>query len=143
MRVKTFSLLDGERKIILFRVGFILIHSLRSIGAAWASVGTTYCVILVMLWPMSRALHTTPRFLIDWKHVSLILLIGGGVSLLLSTLHLLLLNLPFFLGFRLIIEGSVCLLLSFLAYHWLGVCTWSDLKSFIKNMRSSSQKNKS
>jgi len=39
-------------------------------GAAWASVLTTYCVVLVMLIPMGSALKVRPLSLFDWRYLS-------------------------------------------------------------------------
>ena len=39
-------------------------------GAAWATVATTYGVVLVLLYPLCKALKTNPAHLFDWKHLS-------------------------------------------------------------------------
>jgi len=58
-------------------------------GAAWASVLTTYAVVVFMLRPMSRALGCRPRDLIPGRHIAAVLtaagvpalIVGGGVWL--------------------------------------------------------------
>ena len=116
-------------------LNYFLIQIFGPIGAAWASVLTTYGVILLMLWPMSRALETTPWALIAWHHFFKVIAIGGGVGGALLFVHegFLIVNLP--LTLRLILEGIFCLGLSFCCYHWSKVCTWSDLKSLIHSLR--------
>gem|GEM_PF-730414 len=47
----------------------LLVPRLGAIGAAWATVGTTYASVALTLWPMSRALGVGAGALIPWGGV--------------------------------------------------------------------------
>ena len=50
-------------------LNMVLVDAMGSTGAAWATILTTYGVVLIMLYPLCRALKTTPLKLFDWPHL--------------------------------------------------------------------------
>ena len=58
-------------------LNMIFVRWLGPSGGAWASVMTTYLVVLFMLFPMCNALGCTLRQLIAWRHLGRVTLASG------------------------------------------------------------------
>ena len=101
-------------------------------GAAWASVLTTYLVLVFMLFPMRRALQCSIRKLIDWTHLLLVLLAAGipaGLLFATRSFELLPDAAPWLI---IALLGSLYVGLVLLAYRVVGISTVKDIMNFLR-----------
>jgi O-antigen/teichoic acid export membrane protein len=61
----------------------VFVWGLGPEGAAWATTLSTYGVAAFMLWPISKAVHTPVRALMDWRHIGQVLGVATVPGLLL------------------------------------------------------------
>ena len=101
-------------------------------GAAWATVLTTYGVVALLLFPLCRALATTPLELFDWKHLFKVMaacaLPGLGVYFCMDVLALQ--GMP-----RLFTGTAMYGVLVLAMYRLLRLATLRDLLDFLRTLQ--------
>ncbi len=74
-RYVTLSALVGL--VVNVALSWLMVWMFGANGAAWATCIAVYAVAGTLLFPMARVLKTTPRALVDWRHVGTSLLAAG------------------------------------------------------------------
>ncbi|MBV72046.1 MAG: hypothetical protein CMH52_12025 [Myxococcales bacterium] len=110
-------------------LNLIFVELLGSTGAAWATVLTVYSVVCMMLYPLCRALKTTPFKLFDWPHLVRVLVASATPAVLIYFA----IDAMAIQGIgRLLIGGAAYGLLVLVAYRLFRITTVQELIGFIK-----------
>jgi len=114
-------------------LNWVFVNWMGYTGAAWASVITTYGVVLTMLVPMCFALKTTLAELFDWAHLGKVALATVGPAL---AVYLCLPLLPW-AGVVKLFGGTAVYGVGVLgAYRAFGIGTLSDIAAFLKRQKT-------
>ncbi len=102
-------------------------------GAAWASVLTTYLVVIYMTFPMCRALNCNLRELISWGHLGQVITASAVPALALYLARDYIVLSPLM---TIITVGCVYGLLVAIAYRLAGITTLSEVLNFLRKRDS-------
>ena len=114
-------------------LNYWLVGRLGYAGAAWATVATTYGVVMVLLYPLCKALKTTPAHLFDWKHLSRVMIACAAPAALvygcLAAVELEGLT-------RLFVGTALYCLTVLVAYRLLRITTIRELIAFLRKRKT-------
>ncbi|MEE2788440.1 MAG: lipid II flippase MurJ [Myxococcota bacterium] len=111
-------------------MSLLMVYLLGPTGAAWASVVTTYSVILFMVWMMTRVLDTRIQDLIAWTYLARVCVVAGlpAAALFFGSF----LWAPETTLVRLVVMGALYVGIVLVAYAKWGIATPAELLAFLR-----------